>query len=258
MGWIDTIKEKFKERDKNKWPPDGAIPVVPPPPKVKVTSDYATSDYHDKRVRIQVPEDIVYRPYVSGSGSGGEANHELLNNGGIVFPYTPSITFSHAADYTEQRLTHSNFNVNFYQRSYVSTISIQARFTVQNDKDAGVFLATQHLLRVLTKMQTGGGGPQYSMPIDRVPGAPPPVCLLKAYGMGMLDDVPIVIKDFKVELPNDVDYYSLELDPLWGSAFIPTITTISVTCLPMYSRREMQTFTFNSMLGGVAREKGFL
>lgn len=204
----------------------------------------------DLRVKIRVPKD-----YLVDLTSGSWAT-ELTNHGGIIFPYTPSIDFEHKADYTTQTPTHNNYAINFYKNSSVSDITIQGKFTVENDQDAMVYLATVHLLRALTKMRFGP---------DTNAGAPPPVCRLDAYGDFMLKNIPVAITSFKNTLPDSVDFYTLDKSGFitgqnqYGTAFVPTLSTIAVTCKPMYSRAEMLGTGVNRYLGtALERKAGYL
>jgi len=144
---------------------------------------------------------------------------------------------------------HSNFALNFYQRSYVTGISISGKFTVQNQLDASVYLSTVHMLRALTKMLSGG---------EEFSGSPPPVCRLDAYGDFMLKNVPVAISSFKIDLPDSVDYFTTE-GSQFGETSVPTLSTISITCVPMYSRAEMQKFTVSGWLSDAkVRTSGIL
>jgi hypothetical protein len=198
------------------------------------------------RVRIQVPETYI----TNNSTQGYEQN--IYSMGGIVFPYTPQISFEHVAEYSSQNPTHSNYAINFYKHSSVSDINIEGVFTVQNDKDAITYLSIIHVLRVLTKMRFGGSDP--------LRGSPPPVCRLYAYGTYMLDNVPIAIKTFKNSLSNDVDYYYLNDNSYgFGKAYVPARSTISLTCKPMYSRNEMLDATVGKWVSSdQARSSGLL
>lgn len=152
----------------------------------------------------------------------------------IFFPYTPSITFDHKATYAAQTVMHSNFTQYFYQNSSVSPITISGKYTIEKQSDAEELLDTIHAFRTLTKMITGKG-------IDA--GSPPPVCLLKAYGPYMLDNVPIVISSFKHELPENVDYYTIKGDnTVAKDNTLPIVSTITIICNPVYSRTEMKAF----------------
>lgn len=238
----------------------GAMPTVPSPAKVNVTAMSAKSrDVTDMRVKIRVPSN--YLTALTSGPNGAGANDEfpvtpIKANGGIVFPYTPTISYSHKADYTQQTPLHSNFALNFYKNSSISSISIAGDFTVQNEKEAAVYIATVHLLRSLTKMRSGG-----ALSGDPDSGSPPPVCRLDAYGSFMLDNVPVVITEFTVELPTNVDYFTLgkqdaSLKALYGLTAVPVKSSIKVTCLPMYSRKEIQQFSVSSWLNNSAFRKG--
>jgi hypothetical protein len=199
----------------------------------------------DNRVKIQVPYDYRSSSFTQGSS----IKQELLNLGGIIFPYTPSISYEHKADYSNVPVMHSNFAINFYQRSYITNISISGKFTVQNQYDAEVYLSTIHMLRALTKMRSGG---------EDNSGSPPPVCRLEAYGDFMLSNVPVAISSFKVDLPDNVDYYTTKDFP-FNETSVPTISTISLTLVPMYSRAEMQKFTVTDWLTNAnTRTGGYL
>lgn len=193
----------------------------------------------DRRVKIRVPSQ-----YLTFRTSG--YNGQLAELGGIIFPYTPQISFEHKADYTEMKPLHSNFTINFYQRSSVSSIQINGKFTVESQQDSQNYIATQHLLRALTRMKFG---------LDSDAGAPPPVCRLDAYGDMFLKNVPVVIGNYRVEYPDDVDYYQ----DFANKTSVPTRSTISVTCIPMYSRNEMQQFSVNEYLTSVEyKKKGYI
>jgi hypothetical protein len=223
--------------------PKGGIPTEPKAASVIINTIKGQSPKTDLRVQIRVPDQ-----YLVASTRG--LSNELGNLKAIIFPYTPSISMEHKADYSAQTPTHSNFTQYFYKSSSVSDISISGKFTVQNEKDAGVYLATVHMLRALTKMLSGGSSG------DPMSGSPPPVCRLDAYGAYMLDNVPVVIRSFKMELPDGVDYFTIGKNPttmatmgtIYGQASVPTVSTLSITCSPIYSRDEMQKFSVNKWL----------
>lgn len=229
--------------------PAGAEPNSITPATVNVRSLRGTNVETDMRVRIKVPDIYLKK---STAGIYGE----LYNLKGIIFPYTPSISYDVRADYASPPLIHANFPQHFYTKSTLGTILIQGKITVQNEKDAGVYVATIHLLKSLTKMRTA---------LDTVSGSPPPICRLMAYGDYMLNNVPVVITSFRVDLPDGVDYFTLgkqQENNIYGKNTVPTISQLSVNCLPMYSRREIQEFSVTDWLsktkGTDFRNKGFI
>ena len=221
----------------------GAMPKNRPAPLVNVYNAQGQAVGFDNRVKIALPQS-----YVDTTGIFGNSG-ELRRLRAIIFPYTPSISFEHKATYAAQNPLHSNFTQYFYQNSSVSPITISGKFTVENDNDAGVLLATISLLRGLVKMPTAIDG-------KLTPGSPPPVCRLKAYGDFMLENIPVVISSFKHEMPDNVDYYTVSKfqdSPAYynyNNSTVPTMSTITVTLNPVYSRDEMQKFGVESYING--------
>lgn len=226
----------------------GAMPSQNPTPEINFTDIQGNKMGKDMRVRIKVPQD-----YLTDKTSG--LNKELANLGGVIFPYTPAISLEYKSDYSTQQPTHSNFQINFYQKSSVGSISITGKFSVENEKDAAIYISTIQLLKALTKMRSGGiktGDPDS--------GSPPPVCRLFAHGEWMLNNVPVAIREFRVELPDGVDYFTMPDNQYYEMTSVPTLSTIAVTCLPMYSRNEMLGYNVTDMLSNKTwyNQKGYL
>lgn len=195
----------------------------------------ATDD--DWRVRISLPtkSTALYR------GNPGVMN-QLLRSGidGVIFPYTPTIQISHNARYSEQALTHSNYKSYFYEGSDVSAIQISGDFTAQNQEEAAYVLAAIYFFRAATKMFFGA---------DESPaaGTPPPIVFLDGYGDMYFPHVPCVITTFQHTMPSDVDYMQYDL----YRTRVPTISQISVTLQPVYSRKMIhEDFTLTNYGAG--------
>ena len=119
-----------------------------------------------------------------------------------------------------------------------------------------MYLGTIHLLKRLTRMQTGNDGN---------PVSPPPICRLDAYGNYMIKNVPVAVGNFKIELTDGTDYYRITQRPplpsdqpltnssydIYGQNFVPISSTISMSLVPMYSREEMLNFSVDSWAGGL-------
>jgi hypothetical protein len=215
------------------------------PPQINFKNSAGDVLGQDHRVRIKVPSS-----YLTAYTSGGTTN-ALKNLGGIIFPYTPQITMEEKADYTNSNQMHSNFSQHFYQRSQISSITITGKFTVQNSSDAEIYLSTLQLLRALVKMRVNG---------EAYAGSPPPVCRLSAWGAYMMNDVPVAITSFRNDLPDNVDYFALPTNPksVYEDTMVPTVSTIALTLIPMYSREEQQSFTVSDWLNGGLNKGGYL
>ena len=204
----------------------------------KASAEWAETK--DLRVIIRVPKTYLKGPAAGPSG--------MLNNfGGILFPYTPTISYDTQAVYGSVNPVHSNYTQYFYKNSQVGQINITGKFTVQNEKEGKIWLGVVHLLRGLTKMRWGA---------DSNAGSPPPVCRLEAYGDFMLRNVPVVISNFKFDLPDNVDYMAVKGD--YKNTLVPTVSTLNVTLNVMYSRREIQDYSVDSWLQGNLRGQGYL
>jgi len=221
----------------------------------------------DDRVKLLVPPSYLTSPLTGGptefgeyDASGGDSYTEfkaLSKAGGIIFPYTPSISYDNVAEYAKLNLMHSNYPIHTYKNSGISSINLQAKFTVQSPKDAGMYLSILHLLRNLTKMKVGG---------DPDAGAPPPICRLNAYGDFMLKNVPVVVASFRIELPDTVDYFRIgsgnsyieDSSTPFGQNQVPTMSNISLSLIPMYSRKEQLLFNSETYLQSGHQGKGYL
>ena len=196
----------------------------------------------DLRAILRVPP-----KYITGFT---DPSGQLSQFGGIVFPYTPQIGFSESATYNAINPLHSNYTIYTYKNSAVGSISLSAKFTVQNEKDGIVLLGVIHLLRALTKMKFGP---------DSDAGAPPPVCRLNAYGSFMLKNIPVTVADFRHDLPEGVDYISVgRNNSTFGPNLLPVLSTITLTLNPTYSRSEMMAAGVDTWLSGGFAGKGYL
>lgn len=123
----------------------------------------------------------------------------LVYTQGVVFPYLPTISMSHAANYDATDLAHTNYKIYQYRNSNIGDISIQAEFTAQDTNEANYLLATMHFFKCVTKMF-------YGRDEDPRAGTPPPLVYLSGYGAFQFDYHPVAITSFTYTLPNDVDY----------------------------------------------------
>lgn len=202
----------------------------------------------DQRVRLRVPSFYLQGP-CAGPRKGFLPRGVLSQNGGIVFPYTPSITISHQANYDSKNLLHSNYTQYFYKSSFVSEITLTGKFTAQNEYEAEIILAVQHLGRVLTKMQYGP---------DEYRGAPPPVCELFGYGVYGFDRLPVGVIKFDMTYPTDVDYITLRKSENFGSTSVPVVTDITMNLIILYSKNEMLGSSVNGLINNGDRLKGYI
>ena len=193
----------------------------------------------DWRVRMVLPTALA-----------GELCTEVmapLRSSGVVFPYTPSITVTYAAEWTSQKLTHSNYAAQFYNSSEIQDIQLQGMFTAQNQIEAEMMLAILTFGKMVTKMFFGKG--------THV-GSPPPVLHLYGHGDYQWKKVPVVVKNFTYNLSADVDYIPVKK---WGNTRVPSqIDNMSFTVAPIYSREQVRKFDMKTFASGELIKGGFI
>jgi len=253
---------------------------------VSMFSDLGNAD--DWRVRLSLP----YWPSFRSS----PVLQPLVDAGGLVFPYTPEVSFSTSAKYNQIPTTHSNYQFQAYENSAPGQITITAPMNVEDSTQALYWIASLHYLRSVTKMFSG---------FDMKAGNPPPVIFLNGYGSYVFKNVPVVVTNFQTSLSKDCDYISCDpkasvmavagsladsigglsetlglsslssltdglgnLGGILGSfgvggstdagkAHVPTKSTFTVTLQPMYSRSSSRKFSLDRFVTGGYVENTF-
>jgi hypothetical protein len=214
----------------------------------------------DWRVRLSIPDDFKKAP----------ALKPIVDVGAFIFPYTPTIQIAHTANYQDTPITHQNYQFISYEASRADTISISGPFNVEDGAQAKYWVSALHFLRSATKMYAGN---------DADAGNPPPILKFNAYGEYVFNNLPVVVKSFSFDLPQDADYIPAD-DSFLGSAIagagqlvggklggiiggaignflknvkdsrVPTKSTLSVTLQPVYSRTAMRQFSLIDFVNG--------
>jgi len=201
----------------------------------------------DWRVRLEVPpisyfnDSAVFAPLRNSNNS-------------MVFPSTPQIMLTHSANYNSLSPTHSNYPFPVYQASTVEDITITGEFPVDNEEDGKYWIAAVHFLRSLTKMSYGKSSNA---------GTPPPVVKLRGYGDVVFNATPVVVKLFTTDLPDSVDYIRIPIGQNGVEtpagfqtvdsgqyAMVPTLSRLSVTVQPAYSRDKIRNFSLDDYVRG--------
>lgn len=177
----------------------------------------------DRRIKISTDFSIF--------GNNNPYFNLLKKAGGVVFPYTPTISMTHKATYTNtEGIVHSNFPFQSYKSSQVEDITIQGEFTVQNHDEGQFWLATMHFLKTSTKMFYGASSPK---------GFPPPVCYLNGFGDEVFSNLPVVVKSFQIDFKDNVQYLTVDgLSQRGNKQSVPMSSTVTVIVSPIYNREE--------------------
>lgn len=206
----------------------------------------------DWRVSLSIP---------GGSYENSKILEPLVNIKKFIFPFTPQISLSHTASYSALDPLHNNYSFSAYENSKLDKITITGDFYCENSDDAKYWIASVHFLRSVTKMYFGSG--------TENAGAPPPVLKLNGYGDFVFNNVPVVVTNFQVELPKDVDYISSVfmgdvakdfVGPTQrGVGYVPVRSTFTVSLMPVYSREAVRNFNLQDFVkGNYVLDKGFI
>lgn len=160
---------------------------------VFATANFAgDANENDWRVRLSLPRWPSFR--------NSPVLKPLVDAGGLIFPYTPTISISTSTTYESPNITHSNYKFSSYTNSDPGTISIMsAPMPVEDESQALYWIAALHYLRSVSKMFCGN---------DPKAGNPPPVVLLNGYGSYVFKNIPVVVSQFSVQLNEKCDYIS--------------------------------------------------
>lgn len=210
----------------------------------------------DKRARLTVKRGLRPNTLTGRRGSRGGLGSPFFGpgsplavTGGIIFPYTPNITYGQAVEYSSYETVHSNYQQNAFSKSRNPQIQVVGQFISQTPEEAEYTVGVMHFLRVVTKMNFGQFDPQR--------GTPPPVLEFSAYGTYNFERVPVLVQGFNWIYEDDVDY--VEVDSANGGAVqIPTVVNIAIDLLPQYSPAKQNNFDLNSFANGGLYREGFL
>jgi hypothetical protein len=178
------------------------------------------SDAQGRRVRLRPKPAAAIQIY-----GGNGLLQPLRATNGMVWPYQPTISWEQSVDYSSIDMVHVNQEIMAYTKTPAAKFTISGNFSVQNDQEGIYALAAIHFMRTVTKMYFGTGNAL---------GTPPPVLLFDAYGQYMFNQLPVIVTNFGVSLPDDIDYVPVNLE------FIQTYNNSqSQTNLPGYSKVQI-------------------
>lgn len=197
----------------------------------------------DRRVRI--------RPKSGLSSFIGNSTllQPLLSTNGAIFPFTPNVTITRSAKYSSRETVHNIQDYKTYNSTSAASVTITGVFTAQNDDEAKYLLACNQFFKSMLLM-TFGQDSSGSHPI----GAPPPVLLLSGYGTYMMNDIPIILEDYDMPLPDDVDYMEISIDGT--STFVPVKTTITIKATVQKTPADLRKFDWYKYLSGDLTKQG--
>lgn len=184
---------------------------------------------------------------VSQTSSTTNILNPLAQTNGMVWMYTPTVTVSGAVDYNSYDPVHSNQEFAAYTRTRATSIQIDGEFSAQNMDESAYLLACIHFLRTVTKMNFGQ---------STNAGTPPPILLLSGYGEYMFNDLPVILEQYNITLPQDVDYVRINQ---FTDTYVPSRMNISVSLKVQNTPAKNRTFNIDEFRSGkLMKKKGWI
>ena len=221
-----------------------------------VFNDFASTVFRDGDIRVRLSMspgsgELLYKD------PSNKLLQPLIDTDGILFPYTPTITVSHSAQYSGTHPAHSNHIQHSYNASSVDSITVDGYFTANTADEARYVFAVLHFLRSAYKMFYGA---------DAQRGTPPPVLRLSGYGPHNYNSVPVVLQQFAEIMPADRDMIEVPLASSPDAAtktMIPTYLPVTMSLMPIYSKNQISNFSLQGfargdLIGNPGKGGGFL
>jgi len=172
----------------------------------------------------------------------------LAQDGGVVFPLTPTIQMSHSASYGTYDVAGSIYQQNYYMNTPNPPMSVTALFPANTEEEARYAAAAIHFFRTCTKSDFGSqAGP--------TAGTPPPILKFSAYGSVHATNVPVVLRNFTYTLPEDTDYVEFDINGEKHS--VPTLSLLSVELVPQLPPKAVKdNFNIRTFASGIGLRGG--
>lgn len=179
----------------------------------------------------------------------------LRRAGGLIWQTTPNIFISGIVEYAEQLLHGMNYPIYSYSATRPPILPVTADFYANDIYDAQYLLAVFHFLRTVTKSYFGDQtGPDKK-------GTPPPVLLFEYMGEHGFNKVPVILRDYTIQLPDDVDYIPVKTKVAGKdqTTYMPVRMNISINLVPALTPKKVrEKFNVESFRNGKLYKDGFI
>ena len=131
-------------------------------------------------------------------------------------------------------------------------LPVAADWTANDIYEARYLLAVMTFLRISTKGYFGDKAVEQGKY-----GTPPPVLLFEYLGDHGFNKVPVVVTNYNMQLPEDVDYVPVEVE---GTVtYVPTRTNIMVDLAPAYTPKKIrEKYDLDAFRAGTLYKDGFI
>lgn len=214
--------------------------------------DGELSGTYDWRARLRPKEGGIERFYGDIGGDGDYLLSPLQRTKGIVWQYTPTIFMSGSAEYNETIMQGMNYPINTFISSRPPDIPVTADFSANDIYEARYLLAIMTFLKICTKASFGDDAVARG-----TAGTPPPVLLFEYLGDHGFNKVPVVVTNWSMQLPDNVDYVPVVVNK--QVTYVPTLTNIMINLKPQYTPHKLRRrFSIDGITSGIQYTDGFI
>jgi hypothetical protein len=207
---------------------------------------------YDWRARLRPKNGGASRFYSDLGVAANPLLEPLEETNGIVWQYTPAVFLSGSADYNEALMQGMNYPINTFISSRPPDIPVTADFSANTIYEARYLLAIMTFLKICTKAFFGDDAVAKGQA-----GTPPPVLVFEYLGDHGFNKVPVVVTNWSMQLPDNVDYVPVQVNDT--VTYVPTLTNIMINLKPQYTPHKLRRrFSVEAITSGVAYKDGFI
>lgn len=206
-----------------------------------MADDRTVNPATDTRVRLRAmigQETQIYGPAGDSDNLLSIMHPSEEGTNGLLFPYTPSITFGQTVNYKSLDLTHTNGGIDSYSGTPSVDIDVTGTFTVQNQREGQYALAVLHFLRTVSKMYFGEKDSKSTNTTKNRAGLPPPVLIFSGYGNYMFNNLPVILVSHSYSLDKEANMVSISTAS--GLAKLPTKFDVQMKLKVQQTPRAMR------------------
>lgn len=221
---------------------------------IQISTDDAgkLGESYDWRARLRPKNGGADRFYSDLGIAQNPLLEPLAASNGIVWQYTPTIFLSGSAEYNEALMQGMNYPINTFISSRPPDIPITADFSANNIYEARYLLAIMTFLKICTKAAFGDDAVARG-----TAGTPPPVLVFEYLGAHGFNKVPVVVTNWSMQLPDNVDYVPVQVND--EITYVPTLTNIMINLKPQYTPHKLRRkFSVEAITSGAAYKDGFI
>lgn len=200
-------------------------------PAGSVVTNQSNNTITDAAARVVLSPQPVAMQQILGM-NGTSLLTPLYATNGLLFPYSPQITFNQDVEYDATNMVHTNFDFYTYRKTPSVKLQIQGKFAIQTQSDGLYALACIHFLRVVSKMYFGQNDTENGVNNGSSnAGTPPPVLLLNGYGTYMFNNLRVIVTAHSWSYDSSMDTVIIPVTYGGGNVRLPVVFDLSVSLI---------------------------